>query len=387
MRIQWSSSGFSATYTPAYKLTISAGTGTTITVKRGNTTLSNNATINSGDKLTISASALTGYNTPTLIVNNSSFISGRTHTVSGNVTVSTTATKIQYTVSYDANGGSGAPSAQTKTHGVDLTLSSTKPTKASTVTNPTGTITISYNANGGYSTPSAGTGTYTNIKTQPYSFSSWNTNSGGTGTSYAAGAKYTANAAVTLYAQYTAGIATEERKTNPSITTAAAILRADDTITGYEVSFNLNGGSNVTPNTIISTKTRKYTFSNWKNLDSDTEFSASTSYTFSVSATLTAQWITSDSNNEITLPIPTRVGYKFLGWAESATASSGVTGSYTPTKALTLYAIWEALGSVKIKTEDGIHSYVPFIYTKGKWTRAAPFVYKQGEGWSRAGGG
>ena len=40
----------------------------------------------------------------------------------------TTATK-QYTVSYDANGGTGAPASQTKTHNVDLTLSSAIPQK------------------------------------------------------------------------------------------------------------------------------------------------------------------------------------------------------------------------------------------------------------------
>lgn len=34
-----------------------------------------------------------------------------------------------YTVSYDANGGTGAPSDQTKTHGTDLELSSTVPTR------------------------------------------------------------------------------------------------------------------------------------------------------------------------------------------------------------------------------------------------------------------
>lgn len=34
-----------------------------------------------------------------------------------------------YTVSYNANGGSGAPSAQTKREGIDLTLSTTKPTR------------------------------------------------------------------------------------------------------------------------------------------------------------------------------------------------------------------------------------------------------------------
>ena len=39
------------------------------------------------------------------------------------------ATDAVYTISYDANGGSGAPSAQTKDGGIDLTLSSTEPTR------------------------------------------------------------------------------------------------------------------------------------------------------------------------------------------------------------------------------------------------------------------
>ena len=38
-----------------------------------------------------------------------------------------------YTICYNANGGTGAPSCQTKTHNVDLTLSSTKPTKSGSV--------------------------------------------------------------------------------------------------------------------------------------------------------------------------------------------------------------------------------------------------------------
>jgi uncharacterized repeat protein (TIGR02543 family) len=35
-----------------------------------------------------------------------------------------------YTVTYDANGGRGAPSSQTKTHGTALTLGTTVPTRA-----------------------------------------------------------------------------------------------------------------------------------------------------------------------------------------------------------------------------------------------------------------
>ena len=43
---------------------------------------------------------------------------------SGSISV---AKKTSYTVSYNANGGSGAPSSQTKWHGTNLTLSTSKP--------------------------------------------------------------------------------------------------------------------------------------------------------------------------------------------------------------------------------------------------------------------
>lgn len=69
-----------------------------------------------------------------------------------------------YTVKYNANGGSGAPGQQTKTYGVTLTLSSTKPTRTN------------------------------------YTFKGWGTSSGSTTVAYAAGGSYTANASVTLYA-------------------------------------------------------------------------------------------------------------------------------------------------------------------------------------------
>lgn len=78
-------------------------------------------------------------------------------------TVSPAAT---YTVSYNANTGTGAPSSQTKVENVPLTLTTDVPTKTG------------------------------------YRFVGWNTNSSGTGTSYASGATYSANANVTLYAQW-----------------------------------------------------------------------------------------------------------------------------------------------------------------------------------------
>ena len=88
----------------------------------------------------------------------------KTTTVSFNVNVPAWTS---YKVSYNANGGSGVPSSQTKWKDQTLTLSSTKPTRTG------------------------------------YTFSKWNTKSDGSGTSYSSGASYTANSAATLYAIWT----------------------------------------------------------------------------------------------------------------------------------------------------------------------------------------
>ena len=73
----------------------------------------------------------------------------------------------RYTVSFDRNGASGtAPSAQTVNAGQSITLPS-------------------------------GSG----LSKSGYKFEGWNTNSSGTGTTYAAGASYTVNANTTFYAK------------------------------------------------------------------------------------------------------------------------------------------------------------------------------------------
>lgn len=69
----------------------------------------------------------------------------------------------EYTVSYSANGGSGAPSSQQKVHDVNLTLSSTRPTHSNTTA--TG-YTVSFNGNGG----TAGKTSLTATDTISYSF-------------------------------------------------------------------------------------------------------------------------------------------------------------------------------------------------------------------------
>lgn len=145
----------------------------------------------------------------------------------------------QWKVSYNANGGIGAPGSQTKTIGVDLKLSTTKPTRigytflgwstsktASSASYSPGatyssnaaltlyavwkinTWTVKYDANGGTGAPSSQTKTYgqtlklstTKPTKKDYNFLGWGISTESTTIEYEAGANYTNNAAITLYA-------------------------------------------------------------------------------------------------------------------------------------------------------------------------------------------
>ena len=71
-----------------------------------------------------------------------------------------------YTISYNANNGTGAPASQSKSYGVGIKLSTSIPTRTG------------------------------------YTFTGWNTASNGSGTAYASGADFTNNANTVLYAQW-----------------------------------------------------------------------------------------------------------------------------------------------------------------------------------------
>lgn len=98
---------------------------------------------------------------------------------SGTFTISM---KSAHFVTYDANGGSGAPSKQTKIYGTNLTLSSTKPSKSG------------------------------------HTFTGWNTKSDGSGTAYASGATYSTESDLKLYAQYRANYTSCGTPTNLTVT-------------------------------------------------------------------------------------------------------------------------------------------------------------------------
>ena len=198
---------------------------------------------------------------------------------------SCSSTVATYTVSYNANRGSAAPGAQTKTHGVALTLSTTKPTKASTTAAGSK---VTFNANGGTTTKGSATAT----DTTDYTFSAWNTDANGGGTSYAPGGSYTANASATLYAQYSA----ETTKGAVTLPTAEECQRA---------------------------------------------------------------------------------GYELLGFAASASAEEAAYApgaSYTASAAVTLYAVWAALGLAFVDNGASVDAYQVFIEDGSAFGQYAPFV-------------
>jgi hypothetical protein len=75
------------TYNDGYILTISQGEGSTITVKKDGSILSDGASISNGDVLTISFDVDIGYDLITHTVNGEVFTSGNTYTVTGDVSV------------------------------------------------------------------------------------------------------------------------------------------------------------------------------------------------------------------------------------------------------------------------------------------------------------
>lgn len=105
-----------------WNLSINAGTGSTITVRRTSSSvgggvedLSNGSKVYNGDTLKVSFAAQTNYELLTHTVNGTSFTSGNTHNVSGNVAVVSTARPLASTVgATDAYIGSTSTITVTK---------------------------------------------------------------------------------------------------------------------------------------------------------------------------------------------------------------------------------------------------------------------------------
>ena len=247
-------------------------------------------------------------------------------------------------------------------------------------TSPT-TYTVKYDANGGTGTMSSSTATYnSNFTTRKntftrvgYTFNGWNEKADGTGTAWSIGSAglyesgkslvWTYTHDITLYAQWkvetytisydkngyttTGSFPSSQTKTYGTSITLSTIIPtiSSVTVTGFEVTLDPNGGTCST-SSLTSQRLEKRTFKSWNtnaNGEGDS-YAAGATYSSNRSATLYLTVNKTYTNYSVTLPIPTREGHDFLGWAVIKTATSGTTGTYTPASNVTLNAIW------KIKT-------------------------------------
>ena len=242
-----------------------------------------------------------------------------------------TPTPTTYTVKYDANGGTGAPSNQTKKQGESLTISTAKPTKTG------------------------------------YTFTSWNTKKDGTGTKYDIGASYTVDADLTLYAQY-----------------------KENTVT-YTIKYDANGGENA-PKEQTKTKGKElvlsttvptkegYIFVNWNTKKDGTgsAYAAGGKYSSNANVILYAQYEKELNEDEVQYTItfymndgttekstkvvnkgdkvvkpedPTREGYTFDGWYDKKENGKEYDFTKEVTSDISLYAYWSKIGD---KTNEDV---------------------------------
>ena len=92
------------------------------------------------------------------------YAAGDTYNVNASTTLYAVWEANTYEIKYDANGGTGAPESQTKTYGIELALSTVKPTRSN------------------------------------YNFIGWSTSNTATEAEYQSGGSYTSNVSTTLYA-------------------------------------------------------------------------------------------------------------------------------------------------------------------------------------------
>lgn len=198
-----------------------------------------------------------------------------------------------YTISYNANGGSGAPSSQTKTHGTNLTLSSTKPVRTG------------------------------------YNFLGWATSSTATSATYSAGGSYTKNETVTLY----------------------AVWQAKE----YSVLYNGNAEKAIHSETgeqIWEDTTNKFTFGKQYDISLETLGDKGFKYP----------------------------GYNLLGWNTSWTAIEPLTTlKIEKDEQPQLYAIWELGSNIRVYTDENWQIAIPYIYDGENWKLSISKVFNNEE--------
>ena len=257
---------------PTYTVTYDSNSATSGSVPTDPTAYANKARVtvasNSGS-LVLTGSTFAGWNTESG-GSGDTYEAGSEFRISENTTLYAkwTAVPLTYTVTYDANGGIGAPSTSTHNEGESVTVSATLPTKtgylfvewqdASSATYaPSGSLgsiagnvaltaqwdalrTVSFDANSGSGVMSGSTATSSaalpsNTFTRAgYVFTGWNMVANGTGVAYADGASGITSD-VTLYAQWAAVVLTVNCGVSGDFTVINNVVTESDSCVGAVV--------------------------------------------------------------------------------------------------------------------------------------------------------
>jgi len=220
-----------------------------------------------------------------------------------------------YTVTYDANGGDGAPAAQTKYSSAVLTLTTIVPTRAG------------------------------------FGCRGWSTTATATTAQFPPGGNFNINADTTLYAvwapayaiTYDANGGTGAPTAQSQFFSAASLTLSPDV--PYRLGYAFLGWADTAPATAP-------------------QYLSGKAYPFNADTTLYAVWgpafaVTYDANGGSGTPmaqtkyintalplstsLPYRLGYNFLGWADTASATTPQFSPYSTYSAnadITLYAVW-----------------------------------------------
>lgn len=318
-----------------------------------------------------------------------------TSTSSQNVSF-TTPTKSHYHISsWSVSPSSVTVSGNNKLNIPANTISDITATASFTID----TYTITFNANGGTGTMASQSATYntaTALNTNAFAkvgsaFTGWNTKSDGAGTAYADGATVKLSGNLILYAQWSAIEYTVTTKPNGgtgggSITytykTASQTKAVPlPTRTGYHItgwSFTGHTGSNPS----ISGSTLTIPGGTYGNITATPTWTANT-YTIAFNKNSTAATGSTESiaatygtSYNLTPNGFSRTGYTFQGWATSASGAKVYNDeqsvsnlSATNGATVTLYAVW-SVNSYNITLAPGSHvSKVYYrIGTSGNWT-------------------
>lgn len=295
---------------------------------------------NHGEDLTLSSTVPTWTGHTFVSWNTASDGTGTSFSPGGtfNIDASTTLYAIwsvnTFTVTFNANGGSGAPAAQTKNYGEPLTLSSTVPTRTN------------------------------------YEFVEWNTAADGTGASYPPGGEYTGNAALTLYAIWEATVYTVTYDANGHGTAPAAQTKSP--------------GGNVTVAAAISATGCSFVEWNTAPDMTGTRYDPGDTYSADADATLYAIWIegvftvtfnadggtVSPASKQVvfsqpygTLPTPTKSGETFYGWfiGDLLITENSIVELDNDA---TAKAAWSIRSQMRVKgSDDSLHTGA--LYVKG----------------------